>query len=319
MRSSRRSKACRCRADPPTLAFDARHRATRTKSRYITVLPTNEVDVAKIFRASSVVVIAGFLLLPLSSCNDSGNSAPAADTPKLTDISGFGKYMKAGSNTTQSWPDTFRFSVRPGEYCGPPTQCDYKFPDTAFVDFTIPARTTFEVKSGNETLTEVGEAAPLGDYQYRRAALDDGSGPNPAWRIAVSVPKQLRNPQRDRTWCDPTTFDFEIVDVSQHQTSGRSAPLPVRFVWGRCQSTASPGVWYAMGSQGTPKQQNPPTPQGDCPGGAFAKSFDVCERCGGTSSLPTEKTIWGCTLAEAQANMGLPGCLYQLRSGLSCP
>ena len=275
---------------------------------------------AKLFPGPSVV-FAALTLLTLAGC-DGGcpptPTAPVAETPKLVQIDGFGKFIKAGSNATQTWPDMFRFSVRPGEYCGPPTQCDVKFPDTAFVDFTIPARTTFEVTSGNEVLVAVGDAAPLGDYQYRKAALDDGSGPNPAWRIAVSVPKKLRSPDRDRTWCNPTIFEFGIVDVSQHPTAGRSAPLTVRYVWGSCPSTASAGVWYASGQAGTPKQQNPPTPTGDCPGGAAAKSFDVCERCG-TSGLATAKTFWGCTFAEAQAAMGMPGCVSQLRSGLSCP
>ena len=264
--------------------------------------------------ASCLGVVGGIAMLTLASC-DEKNTAPSAAVPQLQQISGFGKWIKAGA----TWPDTFRFSVRPGEQCKPGSaECERRYADTAFVDFTIPARTTFEVKSGNQVLTQVGEAAPLGDYQYRKVNLDDASGANPSLRIALSVPKMLRDPDRERTWCDPTVFKFEIVNVSQHESAGRSAPLPVTFVWGYCSSAASPGVWFASGTSGTPKQTNPPTPVGDCPGGAFAKSFDVCERCG-TTGLPVEKTLWGCTFAEAQSNMGIDGCTYQLRSGINCP
>jgi hypothetical protein len=258
-------------------------------------------------------------MLTLAGCDNKGcdnkNTAPAAEAPKLQQISGFGKWVKA----TGMSPDTFRFAVRPGEYCKPnTTNCEYKYPDTAFVDFTIPAETTFEVKSGSDVLVAVGETATLGDYQYRKANLDDASGPNPLLRIAVSVPKMLKNPDRERTWCNPTTFNIEIIDVSQNQTTPRSGPVPVSLVWGMCPSTAFPGMWYATSQPGTPQSKNPPTPAGDCPGGAFAKSFDVCERCG-TSGLTTPKTLWGCTFAEAQTNMGLPGCAYQIRSGINCP
>ena len=267
------------------------------------------------FAASCSIVVAGTAMLALAGC-DNQNTAPAAETPKLQQVSGFGKWIKKGGATSV---DTFRFAVRPGEYCKPnTTNCEYKYPDTAFVDFTIPAQTTFEVKSGNQMLTQIAETAPLDDYQYRKANLDDASGPNPLLRIAVSVPKMLRDPDRERTWCYATTFNLEIIDVSQNQTTPRSGPLPVSLVWGMCPSTASPGVWYATTTPGTPQSKNPPTPAGDCPGGAFAKSFEVCERCG-SSGLTTAKTLWGCTLAEAQANMGFPGCTYQMRSGINCP
>jgi hypothetical protein len=51
---------------------------------------------------------------------------------------------------------------------------------------------------------------------------------------------------------------------------------------------------------------------GDCPGGAFATSFNVCERCG-TSGIAWNKTFWGCSLADAEQKMGSPGCSYTLR------
>ena len=127
----------------------------------------------------------------------------------------------------------------------------------------------------------------------------------------------LRNPSRARAWCGPSVFEFNIVNVSASTATPRSSPLRVSFVWGRCNSDTFVG-WYSSGKSGTPSQSNPPTPVGDCPNGAFARSFDVCERCG-TSGLSTPKTLWGCTLTEARTNMGLPGCVYTVRSGINCP
>jgi hypothetical protein len=130
-------------------------------------------------------------MLTLASC-DEKNTAPAAAVPQLQQIHGFGKWIKAGA----TWPDTFRFSVRPGEQCKPnTTECERKYADTAFVDFTIPARTSFEVKSGNQVLTQIGEAAPLGDYQYRKANLDDASGPNPATADRRVGPENAARPR----------------------------------------------------------------------------------------------------------------------------
>ena len=183
-------------------------------------------------------------------------------------------------------------------------------PDTAFIDFSIPTLTSFEVSSGTTVLTEVAQTATVGDYQYRKAALTDGSTATTTWRIAVSVP----NP--GRAWCPPTWFPLAIIDVSGGQPS-RSAPLPVTLVFGKCVSDT--GVfWYSTGTTGTPAAASPPTPAGDCPGGAFAKKFEVCQSCGG-SGLSSPRTFWGCSLTDARQKMETPGCTSTLRSGINCP
>ena len=265
------------------------------------------MDQGRSFR-SLCVIATSLACLTGASCP----KAPAAVTPTLTQITGFGRWAKATA-TTQ---DQFFFAIRPEEKCPPGGGlCSQRYPDTAFVDFSIPSLTGFEVLSGTETLAEVGETAPVGDYQYRRAQLTDGSGATTTWRIAVSVPAMLRNPAAARTWCNPTTFPIAIVNVSGGKRSGS---LPLSLVWGRCQSDTTFVGRYSTGKTGTPPQSSAPTPTGDCPGGAFAKSFDVCERCG-TSGLSSNKTLWGCDLADAKNDMGLPGCVYTLRTSVNCP
>ena len=256
------------------------------------------------------VLVASSILLA-SSCP----SASPVDVPKLIDIQGYGKLWKA----TATSPDTFGFSVRPAAICQTgTTNCPARYADTAFIDFRIPARTTFEVIADGRTLTEVGQAAPVGDYQYRRVALDDGSGATVAWRIAVSVPSMVGNPPAPREWCGPTRFTVEIVNLSANATPPRSAPLTVLLHWGMCPVTGGPMFWASTGKQGTPKQTSPPPPVGECPGGSADQSFDVCERCG-TSGLSVEKTFWGCNLNDSISRMGQPGCVSVARSGLSCP
>jgi hypothetical protein len=258
-------------------------------------------------RGLAVIVTACCLVL---AC---GTPRPVA-TPTLVQITGFGKWNKATSTQT----DSFGFSVHAEEVCPPGTgACDRRYPDTAFIDFSIPSLTTFEVSSGTQALTEVGQAVPLGDYQFRKAQLDDGSGASTTWRIAVSVPAMLAGAAGPRKWCGPTMFDIAIVNVSANANPSKSAALPVRLIWGRCASNTFTG-WYATMTPGTPSTTSPPTPTGDCPGGAFAKSFDVCESCG-SSGLATAKTFWGCDFNDAKAKMGVPGCVYQLRSGPNCP
>jgi Orotidine 5'-phosphate decarboxylase / HUMPS family len=91
-----------------------------------------------------------------------------------------------------------------------------------------------------------------------------------------------------------------------------------RAVYGVCESDPTPWL-FATGTTGTPAASSPPpVTTGECPGGAFGKSFDVCERCG-TSGLAVEKTFWGCSLSDAQQKMGTLGCTSTLRSGISCP
>jgi hypothetical protein len=248
------------------------------------------------------LLLALFIVLAGASCP----RRPAV-TPSLVDISGFGRWTKA----TASTPDTFGFATRPAETCpGGPPSCPRGYPDTAFIDFSIPSQTEFEVSSSGTALTEVSQTTPLGDYQYRKAAMTDGSGTMTTWRIAVSVPAA------NRTWCPPTWFKLDIVNIGSGNPS-RSSALPVQLVWGSCPSVAT-GYWYSTGRSGTPAANSPPPPAGDCPGGGFARSFEVCERCG-TSGLSFPKTLWGCTLSEAQQNMGGPGCTSTLRSGVNCP
>ena len=183
------------------------------------------------------------ILVPVASSILLASSCPSAspvDVPKLIDIQGYGKLWKA----TATSPDTFGFSVRPAAICQTgTTNCPARYADTAFIDFRIPARTTFEVIADGRTLTEVGQAAPVGDYQYRRVALDDGSGATVAWRIAVSVPSMVGNPPAPREWCGPTRFTVEIVNLSANATPPRSAPLTVLLHWGMCPVTGGPMFW----------------------------------------------------------------------------
>jgi hypothetical protein len=247
------------------------------------------------------------IALTASSCPTS--PPPPAATPTLVGISGFGKWTKATGTT----PDTFGFSVRAEEVCtGPPTGqvCQRRYPDTAFIDFSIAPNTAFEVSSNGRVLAEVSQTAMLGDFQYRKTAITDATGTT-TWRIAVSVPTA------GRTWCPATIFPLGIVNVSAGQPS-RSAALSVRLWWGRCQSEPLPIYGYSTGSTGTPPAASPPAPTGDCPGGGFARSFEVCERCG-TGGLSFPKTFWGCTLADAEQKMGTPGCVSTLRTGINCP
>lgn len=252
--------------------------------------------------------------LTAASCPPS--PPPPAVTPTLVNINGYGRWTKA----TATAPDTFGFSLRAAEDVCPGVQpvnfqtCPVRYPDTAFIDFSIPTGTSFAVSAGGTTLTEVGQTATMGDYQYRKAAMDDGSGASSKWRIAVAVPSA------GRTWCPATLFRLNIVDVSATQPSP-SPPLPVTLWWGYCQSPPT-GVWYAtVGTStptaGTPPRNSPPAPSSDCPGGTFSRSFEVCERCG-TTGIAFPKTFWGCSLADAQAKMGGPGCTSTLRPGINC-
>ena len=110
-----------------------------------------------------------------------------------------------------------------------------------------------------------------------------------------------------------TVFPINIVDEAG---GTRSAPLPVQLVWGKCVPPPSPIIFYATTGTSGPPASNPPNPpQGDCPGGAVAKEFMVCERCG-TSGLATEKTFWGCSLPDAITKMGNPGCASTLRTSV---
>lgn len=252
------------------------------------------------------------VVLTAASCTPS--PPPPAAKPTLVNIGGYGKWYKATATT----PDTFGFSTRPAADVCPdvqhvsPTTCPARYPDTAFVDFSVPTLTSFEVSSGTRVLAEVAQTATMGDYQYRKVALTDGSGPTTTWRIAVSVPNA------GRTWCPPTRFALDIVDVSGGQPS-RSAALPVSLIVGKCSSDTSI-LLFATGTSGTPPAASPPAPVGDCTGGAFAQKFEVCETCGGPGAgVAIPKTFWGCSLSDAEQSMGVPGCVYALRSGINCP
>jgi hypothetical protein len=239
-------------------------------------------------------------------------SVPSPSKPTLVDITGNGRWTRASGNN----PDRFGFAVAAAEECTPGTpmaNCPRRYPDTAFIDFDIPSLTNFTVDSNGVPFTLVGPAAPLGDFQYRRSQLNDGSGATTRWRIAVSVPANVvQSPATARTWCPVTVFPINIID----EVGGtRSAPLPISLVWGRCPPPPGPTVWYASGSAGTsgPPASSPPSPpQGDCPGGAAAKEFFVCERCG-SSGLGTPKVFWGCSLSDAQSKFGNTGCVSALR------
>lgn len=243
-------------------------------------------------------------------------TVPTPARPTLVDITGNGKWVRAsGAN-----PDWFGFALGSAEECPPGgpsmANCPQRYPDTAFIDFDVPSLTNFTVDSGGVPFTLVGPAAPMGDFQYRRSQLNDGSGATTRWRIAVAVPANVvQSPVKARTWCPVTIFPINIVDEAG---SARSAPLPVQLVWGKCAPPPSPGIWYSTSSGGTsgPPASNPPNPpQGDCPGGAAAKEFLVCERCG-SSGLATAKVFWGCTLPDAISKFG--GCPSTLRTGPNC-
>jgi len=245
-------------------------------------------------------------------------SVPSPSKPTLVDITGNGHWTRAVGND----PDKFGFALGAAAVCPPgnPTTatCPQRYPDTAFIDFDVPSLTNFTVDSGGVPFTLVGPAAPIGDFQYRRSQLNDGSGATTRWRIAVAVPANVvQSPAKARTWCPVTTFPINIVDEAG---GSRSAPLPVQLEWGKCPVPLPPGVWYATtgGSSSTsgPPASNPPNPpQGDCPGGAVAQEFLVCERCG-TSGLATAKVFWGCSLPDAISKFG--GCPSTLRTGPNC-
>jgi hypothetical protein len=259
-------------------------------------------------------LIVAALLAAIAATFVGCQSVPSPSKPALVDITGNGRWTRAAGNS----PDTFGFAVGPAEECPPGgasmTNCPQRYPDTAFIDFDIPSLTNFTVDSNGAPFTLVGPAAPLGDFQYRRSQLNDGSGATTRWRIAVSVPSNVvQSPPKARTWCPVTVFPINIVDEAG---SARSAPLPVSLVWGRCPPPPGSTIWYARSSSGTsgPPVSSPPSPpQGDCPGGSAAKEFFVCERCG-TSGLGTPKVFWGCSLPDAQSKFGNPGCVSVLRS-----
>lgn len=264
-------------------------------------------------KALIVVALAAVIAATFVGCQ----SVPSPAKPTLVDITGNGRWTKAvGAN-----PDRFGFAVGPAEECPPGgtsmANCPQRYPDTAFIDFDIPSLTNFTVDSNGVPFTLVGPAAPLGDFQYRRAQLNDGSGATTRWRIAVSVPANVvQSPATPRTWCPVTVFPINIVDEAG---GTRSAPLPVSLVWGRCPPPpGGPTTWYASsgssGSSGSSTSNPPNPPQGDCPGGAAAKEFHVCERCGGTSGLGVPKVFWGCSLSDAQSKFSSPGCVSVLRS-----
>lgn len=255
-----------------------------------------------------LIVVA---LLTVATTFVACQSVPSPSRPILVDITGNGRLTRAvGSN-----PDTFGFALGAAEECPPGgasmANCPQRYPDTAFIDFDIPSLTNFTVDSNGVPFTLVGPAAPLGDFQYRRAQLNDGSGATTRWRIAVSVPANVvQAPAKARTWCPVTVFPINIVDEAG---GTRSAPLPISLVWGRCSPPPGPNVWYARaGTSGPPAASPPSPPQGDCPGGAAAREFPVCERCG-TSGLGTPKVFWGCSLSDAQSKFGNTGCVSALR------
>ena len=130
-----------------------------------------------------------------------------------------------------------------------------------------------------------------------------------AWLTGASCPKAP-------SAVTPTLT--QITGFGRWARATATGSLPLALVWGRCQSDTIFVGRYSTGKTGTPPQSSAPTPTGDCPGGAFAKSFDVCERCG-TSGLSSNKTLWGCDLADAKNDMGLPGCVYTLRTSVNCP
>jgi len=254
------------------------------------------------------------LLASLAAAFVGCQSVPPPAKPTLVDITGNGHWTHASTTA----PDSFGFAIGPAEECPPGgtsmTNCPQRYPDTAFIDFDIPSLTNFTVDSGGTPFTLVGPAAPMGDFQYRRSQLNDGSGATTRWRIAVAVPANVtQSPVKARTWCPVTVFPINIVDEAG---GTRSAPLPVSLVWGRCVQVP-PGGWYSSSggtsSSGPPASNPPSPPKGDCPGGAAAKEFLVCERCGGVGALGAPKTLWGCSLPDAETKMGNPGCVYVLR------
>ena len=260
-----------------------------------------------------VVALVAAIAATLVGCQSV--SVPSPSKPTLVDITGNGRWTRAAGNN----PDTFGFAIGPAEECPPGgvsmANCPQRYPDTAFIDFDIPSLTNFTVDSGGVPFTLVGPAAPMGDFQYRRSQLNDGSGATTRWRIAVSVPANVvQSPVKARTWCPVTVFPISIVDEAG---GTRSAPLPISLVWGKCAPPPSHGIWSASAGTSGPPASNPPSPpQGDCAGGAAAKEFFVCERCG-SSGLGVPKVFWGCSLPDAQSKFSNPGCVSVLRSATS--
>ena len=189
--------------------------------------------------------------------------------------------------------------------------CPRRYPDTAFIDFEIPSLTNFSVSSGGTPFTLVGPAAPMGDFQYRRTQLTDGSSGTTRWRIAVGIPiNVVQSPATPRTWCPVTRFNIDIVDEAG---SARSAPLPVALVWGRC-SSPGPTFWYASsGSSSGPPQSNPPSPPvGDCPGGAAARASEFASGAdNGTADAENPSRVAACRMRSQK--MGIEGCAAVLR------
>ena len=263
----------------------------------------------------SVVALLAVIATVFVGCQSQTVPVPSPAKPTLVDITGNGRLTRASGNN----PDRFGFAYGAAEECppgSPPnmTNCPQRYPDTAFIDFDIPSLTNFTVDSNGVPFTLVGPAAPMGDFQYRRAQLNDGSGATTRWRIAVAVPANVvQSPPTARTWCPVTVFPINIVDEAG---GNRSAPLPVQLIWGKCVPPPSPIIFYATpGTSGPPASSPPNPPQGDCPGGAAAKEYMVCERCG-SSGLATPKVFWGCSLSDAITKF--QGCPSTLRTGPNC-
>ncbi len=239
---------------------------------------------------------------------------PAPAKPVLIDITGNGRWTKASTNSS----DNFGFYVGAAEDCPPgsgggPISCPLRYPDAAFIDFEIPTLTGFTVDSGGVAFTLVGDAVPIGDFQFRRSQLTDGSGATTRWRIALAVPENVvQSPPKPRTWCPPTTF---VVNIVNEAGANRSAPLTIALNWGEC--IAQPYVVFATtgGSGGTPASKPPMPPAGRCAGGAAAKTFHVCQVCPG-SSQGDARTIHGCDFATAKSNFppANPSCVVNLRA-----
>ena len=142
-------------------------------------------------------------------------------------MTGNGRWIHASGTN----PDWFGFALGAAEECPPGgtsmANCPQRYPDTAFIDFDIPSLTNFTVDSGGVPFTLVGPAAPMGDFQYRRSQLNDGSGATTRWRIAVAVPANVvQSPVKARSWCPITIFPINIVDEAG---GARSAPLTTRL------------------------------------------------------------------------------------------
>ena len=243
-------------------------------------------------------------------------TVPSPAKPTLVDITGNGKLTRASGNN----PDKFGFALGAAEECPPGgpsmANCPRRYPDTAFIDFDVPSLTNFTVDSGGVPFTLVGPAAPMGDFQYRRSQLNDGSGATTRWRIAVAVPANVvQTPPTARTWCPVTVFPINIVDEAagtvqrrfRYSSSGVNA----------YRRRAPPFFMRRLVRADLRLRARLSPPQGDCPGGAAAKEFLVCERCG-TSGLGTAKVFWGCSLPDATTKIGNPGCVSAIRTGPNC-